>query len=203
MKMADTQLEFMKVCTAALKTQNVTDVSECEAIGITVTKKLGRMEPIQMVYAESIINTVLRRGLLNTLTDDTNVCDNKCFSHSLSIPSTHNAKPSLTSNQYQYVTRTHPLEYTATLSRPTPQYYTEEMSSHGPSSTPDSFTEEISSHGLPSISDSCTEEMSSHGPPSISDSCTNDSSFIENSNQLTILKTFYENVGSKNPKSHQ
>lgn len=47
--MADTQLEFMKVCTAVLKTQIVTDVSECEAIGITVTKKLGRMDPIQIL----------------------------------------------------------------------------------------------------------------------------------------------------------
>lgn len=186
MKMADTQLEFMKVCTAALKTQNVTDVSECEAIGITMTKKLGRMDPIQMVYAESVINTVLRRGLLNTLTVDTNVCDNKCFSHLLSIPSTHNAALSLTSNHYQNVTRTYPLEYTATPLRPTPQYYTEEMSSHGPPSTPDSYAEEISSHG----------------PPSIPESCTDDSSFIENNNQLTILKTFYEGIGSETSKSY-
>lgn len=76
------------------------------------------------------------------------------------------------------------MEYTATPSRPTPQYYTEEMSSHGPPSTPDSYT----------------EEMSSRGPPSTPESY--DSSFIENSNQLTILKTFYESVGSENSKSH-
>lgn len=89
----------------------------------------------------------------------------------LSIPSTHNAAPSLTSNHYQNVTRTYLLEYTATPSRrPTPQYYTEEMSSHGSPSTPES--------------------------------CADDSSFIENNNQLTILKTFYEGIGSKTSKSH-
>lgn len=52
MKMVDTQMEFMKVCTAALKTQNNDDLSECDAIGMMIAKKLGRMDPIQMVYAE-------------------------------------------------------------------------------------------------------------------------------------------------------
>lgn len=83
------------------------------------------------------------------------------------IPSTHNAEPSPTSNHYQYVTQKHPFEYTVTPSRPTPQYYIEEVSSHGPPSTPESYI-------------------------------TNDSSFIENSNHSTVLKNFYDNIGSEN-----
>lgn len=68
----------MKVCTFALKSSSNDDVSESEAIGIAMAKKLGRMGPIQMIYTESLINTVLCKGLLKTLMDNTDLCDGKC-----------------------------------------------------------------------------------------------------------------------------
>lgn len=72
--------DFMKVCSTAL-TQPAThkiDVGEFEATGIAIAKKLQRMDPVQAIYADSIINSVLRRGLLKTLKPHTDLCDNRC-----------------------------------------------------------------------------------------------------------------------------
>lgn len=54
------------------------DVSEYNAIGIIVAKKLQKMDSTQAIYAESLINSILRRGLLYKLTEDTDVCDGAC-----------------------------------------------------------------------------------------------------------------------------
>lgn len=104
MKVADTQMEFMKACTAALKSQNNVDVGEYEAIGIAVIKKTRMNGPVQMVDAETIINTVVLRGILNILTDDPNLCDNNCFSHLAPIQPINNVKLVPISNHYQYLT---------------------------------------------------------------------------------------------------
>jgi hypothetical protein len=36
------------------------------------------MDPVQAVYAESLIGGIIRKGLLNTLTDNTDFCENEC-----------------------------------------------------------------------------------------------------------------------------
>ncbi|GAB6022176.1 hypothetical protein CHUAL_006313 [Chamberlinius hualienensis] len=51
------------------------DISEFDAFGIFVSKKLQRMDQTQAIYAESLINTVLRRGQLTNLTANTEVTE--------------------------------------------------------------------------------------------------------------------------------
>lgn len=53
-------------------------ITEHEAVGINVAKKLAKMNATQAIYAESIINNVLRRGLQQKLNDDTDLCDVGC-----------------------------------------------------------------------------------------------------------------------------
>ena len=48
-------------------------MNEWEAVGVNVFKKLQRMEPHQALYAESLITKVLRLGLLQSLTPETDV----------------------------------------------------------------------------------------------------------------------------------
>lgn len=45
--------------------------TEFDAVGVSIAKKLQRMHPTQAIFAESIINQVLTKGLLGTLTDNT------------------------------------------------------------------------------------------------------------------------------------
>ncbi|XP_047997488.1 uncharacterized protein LOC125235097 [Leguminivora glycinivorella] len=71
----DTQIKLMKVCTEALKRKEIT---EFEGIGISVAKKLEKMNSLQALYAESLIHSVLRKGLLNRLTEETDICDKQC-----------------------------------------------------------------------------------------------------------------------------
>ncbi|XP_063538518.1 uncharacterized protein LOC134747811 [Cydia strobilella] len=71
----DTQIKLMKVCTEALKRKEIT---EFEGFAISVAKKLEKMNSIQALYAESLIHSVLRKGLLNRLTEETDICDKLC-----------------------------------------------------------------------------------------------------------------------------
>ncbi|CAG4961431.1 unnamed protein product [Colias eurytheme] len=71
------QAEFYKVCSDTIISSNK-ELSEFDVAGINMAKKLAKMDPLQAIYAESIINNVLRRGLLKKLTDDTDICDNFC-----------------------------------------------------------------------------------------------------------------------------
>lgn len=56
------------------------DVDEFEATGISVTKKLRRMDAFQAICAEFLINSILKRGLLKTLLPSTTLCDSQCNS---------------------------------------------------------------------------------------------------------------------------
>jgi hypothetical protein len=79
--MSDTTFQFMRACTNALesgKANQINDIEEHEATGISVGKKLQRMDPLQAIYAESLINAVLKRGLLKSLGPNTDLCDKQC-----------------------------------------------------------------------------------------------------------------------------
>jgi hypothetical protein len=67
-------LEFMKVCQHALE-KSTSETTEYEAVGINVGKKLEKMEKSQAIYAESLINIILSKGLLQQLTLNTIVCE--------------------------------------------------------------------------------------------------------------------------------
>lgn len=63
-------MEFMKACTKSLSAP-VQQITEFEATGINVAKKLQRMNQIQALYAEGLINKILQKGILNNLTEST------------------------------------------------------------------------------------------------------------------------------------
>lgn len=63
-------MEFMKACTKSLSAP-VQQIPEFEATGINVAKKLQRMNQIQALYAEGLINKILQKGILNNLTEST------------------------------------------------------------------------------------------------------------------------------------
>ncbi|KAF6217093.1 hypothetical protein GE061_001446 [Apolygus lucorum] len=68
---------FMRTCTNALQrpVHSKVDITEFEATGIKVGKQLERMEPLQAIYADSLITEVLKRGLLGTLQPETSLSD--------------------------------------------------------------------------------------------------------------------------------
>lgn len=65
--------EFMMACTQALSKN--TEIDEYDAIGINVTNKLKKMENKQSIYADLLINKILAKGLLGTLTPATDIYD--------------------------------------------------------------------------------------------------------------------------------
>ncbi|CAK1584502.1 unnamed protein product [Parnassius mnemosyne] len=71
------QAELLKVCANTMKA-NSKELTEFDAVGINIAKKMAKMDPLQAIYAESIINNVLLRGLLKKLTEETNLC-NGCY----------------------------------------------------------------------------------------------------------------------------
>lgn len=76
MTTADAQREFMESCSKALaESASHQEVDETEALGILVAKKLQRMDPIQAILAEDLINSVLRKGLMKQLTETTVVME--------------------------------------------------------------------------------------------------------------------------------
>lgn len=54
------------------------ELSEFELTGMNIAKKLARMDETQAIYAESLINNVIRKGLLKKLKEETDLCDNLC-----------------------------------------------------------------------------------------------------------------------------
>jgi len=73
----DLQMDFFKACTATLQANNQ-PMTEYDAVSVNISKKLAKMEAHQAIFAESLIGSILRRGLLNKLTEDTDLCDNNC-----------------------------------------------------------------------------------------------------------------------------
>lgn len=67
--------DFMKVCQRALEMSS-SETTEYEAVGINVGKKLEKMNTTQAIYAESLINIILSKGLLNQLTPNTVITEN-------------------------------------------------------------------------------------------------------------------------------
>lgn len=64
----DDSLRFAQTITETVN--NCKDIDEFEAFGNCVTAKTRKMNQVQYLIAESLINTVLSKGLLNTLTPD-------------------------------------------------------------------------------------------------------------------------------------
>lgn len=46
---------------------------------MNVAKKLSKMDPVQAILAESLINNVLRQGLLKELNKNTDICNSSCY----------------------------------------------------------------------------------------------------------------------------
>lgn len=67
----------MELCKTVLESQtsNNLDITEFDAVGVSTAKKLQRMNATQAIFAESLITAVLKRGLLNSLSDNTKLCD--------------------------------------------------------------------------------------------------------------------------------
>ncbi|KAJ8722591.1 hypothetical protein PYW07_003771 [Mythimna separata] len=57
---------------------NAESLSDFYIAGMNVAKKLAKMDPLQAIYAESLVNNVLTKGLLNKLKEDIDLCDNHC-----------------------------------------------------------------------------------------------------------------------------
>ncbi|XP_049768969.1 uncharacterized protein LOC126106652 isoform X2 [Schistocerca cancellata] len=68
--------DMMKTCTIALPQIRRDHLNEHEAVGINMAKKLKQMDPTQAIYAEFLISSVLKRGLLRTLTAQIDLCEN-------------------------------------------------------------------------------------------------------------------------------
>ena len=68
-------IQFMEVCQRALE-KSSTETTEYEAVGINAEKKLEDIHSSQAVYAESLINIILSKGLLNQLTPNTILSEN-------------------------------------------------------------------------------------------------------------------------------
>lgn len=80
--------EFLEMCKVAFGNQSK-EISEFDAVGVSITKKLQRMDPIQAIYAEDLINSILKKGLLNKLSEQTNICEgNYCKQPLIPVPST-------------------------------------------------------------------------------------------------------------------
>lgn len=76
-KSAPHQEDFFRTCTETLKSSN-RELTEFDAVGINVGKKLAKMDVVQAIYAESLISEVLRKGLLKQLSPQTNLSDRYC-----------------------------------------------------------------------------------------------------------------------------
>jgi len=65
----------MEVCQRVIEKIS-TETTEYEAVGINVGKKLEKMNSSQAIYAESLINIILSKSLLNQLTPNTVISEN-------------------------------------------------------------------------------------------------------------------------------
>lgn len=68
------QQEFMKTCTNVLQ-EKETKIDEYHAVGINVASKLQKMDPMQQVLAEALINKVLTKGIFKELTKTTDITE--------------------------------------------------------------------------------------------------------------------------------
>lgn len=68
-------MEFLKACTQALNQS--AEINEYDAIGINVAAKLKKMENKQSIYADLLINKILSKGLLGSLTPKTDVYESE------------------------------------------------------------------------------------------------------------------------------
>ncbi|GBP69957.1 hypothetical protein EVAR_85725_1 [Eumeta japonica] len=99
-KPKDSQAEFLSVCTVTLRATSK-ELSEFDAAGINMAKKLARMDSAQAIFAESFINTVLLKGLLKKLTEDTDFCENGyTIRSSSSVQSDVSSIPSVEQRQF-------------------------------------------------------------------------------------------------------
>lgn len=57
----------MEFCKKQLQTNN--DIEEYDAVAISWTKKLKRMDTTQAIFAETLFNKVFNKGLFKRLTD--------------------------------------------------------------------------------------------------------------------------------------
>lgn len=78
------QEDFFKICVDTLKTPSK-EFSEFEIVGMNIAKKLAKMDPVQAIYAESILNNVARKGMLKQLSENTDLCDSS-YCHSRNNP---------------------------------------------------------------------------------------------------------------------
>lgn len=69
--------EFVEMDSTILETTSHSK-DELDAIGVNVSKKLARMEPLQALFAEYLINGILHKGLLNQLTEENDICGAGC-----------------------------------------------------------------------------------------------------------------------------
>jgi hypothetical protein len=78
-------------------------MSEYDAFGIHVSKKLAKMDPVQAVYAKYLISGNIRKGLLKTLTDGTDFCENGCNLRRMGTQYSQTSSASSTSQMLQPV----------------------------------------------------------------------------------------------------
>lgn len=64
----------MKTCSEALKVDDKVD--EFQALGITFAAKIKKMNTQQQIKAELLINKIMAKGLLNKLTENTDIMEN-------------------------------------------------------------------------------------------------------------------------------
>lgn len=64
----------MNACTTALNKD--VEITEFDAVGINVAQKLKKMDQKQSIYADMLISRILGRGLLNSLTAQTDLFEN-------------------------------------------------------------------------------------------------------------------------------
>lgn len=86
----------MEACKRALEK---TETSEYEAVGINVSKKLEKMDSVQAIYAERLINEILSKGLLNQITPNTSIMESN-LSLTTSCPSLTSSHTSFFEHEY-------------------------------------------------------------------------------------------------------
>ena len=78
-KIGDSQDNLSKTNPTTLNA-NSQHIPEYDAFGVYISKKLSRMEPKQAVYAEFLISSIIRRGLLTQLTENTDFYEKPHYS---------------------------------------------------------------------------------------------------------------------------
>jgi len=67
----------MNACTTALNKD--VEITEYDAVGINVAQKLKKMNQNQNIYADMLISKILGSGLLNSLTAQTDLYENRPY----------------------------------------------------------------------------------------------------------------------------